>query len=146
MLPIVKKDTLDYPVSGKFLAVIAGQVQRRARFVLESQYIITVPTSETVGWETPETDMDTSHDKIDFEKFASIEKRVAGLPIESDIESMEDVAFRNYLDFLHPSVDESDFDVDTRLVPPPMKKGHLKVKFKFLGKLPPRINFDPERD
>jgi len=35
---------------------------------------------------------------------------------------------------------------DIRLISPPMEKGVIKVKFNFLGNLPPRIRFDPEEE
>ncbi|MEK0337601.1 MAG: hypothetical protein QQN41_09230 [Nitrosopumilus sp.] len=149
MPDIVKNDTLDYPASDKFIAVIAGQIQRKARFGLGSQYItMTIPSSGTLAWETPETDVDSLYEKIDSEQLAKIGKVDNVLPSESesDLESQENITFQNYLDYIQTSIDESDFDVDMRLVPPPMKQGLIKVKFKFLGKLPPRINFDPEHD
>lgn len=146
---ITEKDTLGLSVPEKFIAVLAGQIQRKSWAGMESQYIITtIPASGTLDWETPETDLDVLYKKIDFKQFAALGKSIRKLPVESEsnIESQENITLNNYLDFFKTSIDESDFDVDSRLVMPPMKKGHLKVKFKFLGKLPPRINFDPERD
>jgi hypothetical protein len=42
--------------------------------------------------------------------------------------------------------EEEEFDVDARLTPPPMKMQTIKVRLKYIGKFPPRIFYDPERD
>ena len=42
--------------------------------------------------------------------------------------------------------DGSDLDVDTRLLPPPMRAHRLRVRVRSLGCEAPRIAFDPERD
>jgi len=39
-----------------------------------------------------------------------------------------------------------DLDVDTRLLPPPMRAHRFKVRVRSLGGEAPRIAFDPERD
>ena len=38
------------------------------------------------------------------------------------------------------------WDIETRLIPPPMPTRRIKVKFRFTGKEAPRIFFDPDRD
>ena len=41
---------------------------------------------------------------------------------------------------------ENIFDVDARLVPPPIQERSIKVKLRYIGYEAPRIAFDPERD
>lgn len=43
-------------------------------------------------------------------------------------------------------VEDIDLDVDTRLLPPPMRAQRLRVRVRSLGYEAPRIAFDPERD
>jgi hypothetical protein len=42
--------------------------------------------------------------------------------------------------------DDSNSDVNMRLLPPPMRARRLRVRVRTLGCEAPRIAFDPERD
>ena len=41
-------------------------------------------------------------------------------------------------------VEDIDLGVDTRLLPPPMRARHVRVRMRSLGHEAPRIAFDPE--
>lgn len=45
-----------------------------------------------------------------------------------------------------PGIEENDFDLDARLVSPPMAQRRIKIKLRNVGKLSPLISFDPELD
>lgn len=149
----IERNTGDVGIE-KVMSMIAGEAQRNpAVCVSHSQYF--TPTMPTSGftWPTPNTDMDALCENLPFAKFGSLKSvKVIGtnmvFPIESesDIRTEEDTNILRLARFLQSSSVEADFDVDARLMPPPMKVKQFKVSLKFIGKLPPRIMFDPERD
>lgn len=145
----VRKDAFDYP--NRFLVAIIGQTHRKLSISLKSQDIAQTATSSgTINWDTLDTDpllLSEQVSSTEYEPVWSVGTFEA-LPLgtESDTENPNNIDFEKYLDFFQTAKCESDFDVDVRLLPPPIRKERFRVKFKFIGQLPPRINFDPERD
>jgi len=149
----IERNTMDAGTE-KVMSMLAGEAQRNpAVCASHSQYIIyNVPTSG-FRWPTPDTDMDALCETLPLAQFRSVKSvklvesyMVFPIESESDIRAEDDLNILKLVDFLQGSSVESDFDLDARLLPPPIKKKQFKVSLRFIGKLPPRIKFDPERD
>lgn len=80
------------------------------------------------------------------------QKHIQSLPIvestgdQSTTQNDLDLSWQRYVEELLLDLTEETWDIETRLIPPPMPTRRIKVKFRFTGKEAPRIFFDPERD
>jgi hypothetical protein len=138
----------------KIMSMLAGEAQRNpAVCISHSQYVTESMPTSGFGWLTLNTDMDAVCETVPLAQFRCVKsvKEVTACVVypiesESDIRAEDDLNILKLAEFFQgPSV-EADFDLDARLVPPLMNKKQFRVSLKFIGKLPPRIKFDPERD
>lgn len=71
---------------------------------------------------------------------------VAMYETSSNSEDIPDENLIHYFESLQDVQEESVFDADIRLVPPPILFKPIKVKLKYIGEDAPRIFFNPDKD
>ena len=169
-MPVVENNTVDH-LSNKYVALIAGRILRDPPVCSMPTYVSgTIITTGTPLWHTTETDpemlcnesiiIEDIEDELQGgflleglsgllhsgERVASfgMPYLVPNLELQTSVEKSDAYIF-DYFNIYY-SKEDIEYDVNLRLIPPPMQLKQFKIKFNFLGKLIPRIRFDPERE
>jgi hypothetical protein len=169
-MPVVENNTVDH-LSNKYVALIAGRILRDPPVCSRPTYVSgTIITTGTPLCLTTETDPETLCNEskiiedIEYElqggpllgglsgSFYSGEQVAAfGMPYlvpNLELQTSIEKSDPHILDYfnIYYSKENLEYDVNLRLIPPPMQLKQFKIKFNFLGKFPPRIRFNPERE
>jgi hypothetical protein len=144
------KDTSTYENHIDDLARIKRQGIRKSPAYKISRYKTTRSASGENQWTVSFTHNDSLADEASCEYY--VPNIHTNLPIiestgdQSTTQNDLDLSWQRYVEELMLDLTEETWDIETRLIPPPMPTRRIKVKFRITGKEAPRIFFDPERD
>lgn len=143
-------DTSNYPNHLQEFARRHGQRCWQNPAYKSSKYISIASENSGVQWMISATQTETlcngAHvqpPSTHFEEDLSGINQNATDPITIEKEVLD---LQRFIQGRQVEEEEEFWDIETRLIPPPMPTRRIKVKFRFIGIEAPRIFFDPDRD
>jgi hypothetical protein len=144
---------VDTGTNGNYLEPLArakGQDVRKNPAYRSSRYIRPSYASGERQWHISITHTDSLYDEACGQPYVPETPENKSANGETTAELTTEDAFalslQQFMQGSHLDMEEDIWDIEARLIPPPMPQRRIKVKFRFIGKETPRISFNPERD